>query len=434
MTIELGSRWPSVFAGTTLCVLTVAGCIHESHRVGENPVDAMVVPTSDALADSAAMPDGGSFDATPVVPLGGASTGGWPIAISPEEVARRLSQFLLRKPPSATLTAAVVAAAPRTNEEVGQLTDGLLLEDASLDGRQAFYRWWLRLDAFATATRDATLFPAFTDEVRSALVVQALMFAEDITWRPQGDLATLLTEPAAFVTPATASWFPGITIPSATSATRVMLDPSQYAGIITQPAVVATLDYSTRAEPSGRGMQVWGRYLCQAIPPEPPGKLIAAIPVGMTTRQWLEQSVDSVQSCGACHGLSDPAGFAFGHFDAVGAFRVTEGDLAVDTSGALPANRLWPTDSMTPDLRFTGVVDLAKQLATLSEVARCFAEKWLAFATGKYADVPSDALHVTDGVLIADTGYVIKRATVQGRLHLRGIIRAVTETHTFLDP
>jgi len=66
---------------------------------------------------------------------------------------------------------------------------------------------------------------------------------------------------------------------------------------------------------------------------------------------------------------------------------------------------------------------LASRLAALPEVRTCFAAQWLTFATGKYSPPDSYPLPYD----------VVKRATIQGRLNLRGTIRAVTETHAFLD-
>ena len=132
--------------------------------------------------------------------------------------------------------------------------------------------------------------------------------------------------------------------------------------------------------------------------------------------------------CAACHNYTDPPGFAFGHFDAVGAFQLTEGGLAIDTTGQLtiPNGQVpWP---------FTGAPDLARILADLPEVNNCFALKWLAFARGK--DSNADDVYASNvaAAFASDVAYIVKRATIKGGLSLRGTIRAVTETHTFLDP
>ena len=428
-----------------LILVAVGGCWRESHVLGEGPGDGG--PQISAAGDGAGdalnetghpppvlpEPDGG---AATVVSLGDVGSSGWSIAIAPAEVANRLSQLLLRQPATAALTAAVVASAPRTNEDVGKLTDGLLLEDGSLDGRQAFYRWWLNFDEFLTGERDPSLFPGLNDQVRQALVDGTMAFIEDVTWRPTGDLATLLTEPTAFVSSATAPWFPGVVVPAGAAdvAARVSLDASAYAGIVTQPAVVTIYDYPYRADPTMRGMQVRRTYLCQDLPPVPPGERSGGtFGPGVTIRQGVSASVANA-GCGACHGLTDDLGFAFGHFDAVGAYHDTEGGLPVDTTGTLIST------SADPSPTFDGPVALATTLASLPEVRTCYAVKWLLFASGRtpqaYATNVTYATPSGDDVkLVSDAAYVVKRATFPGGLlGLRGTIRAVTETHTFLDP
>jgi hypothetical protein len=439
------------------CASMILGCLNQRHLIGEGgPPDAGAgsdagtggtAGSSPIQSDGggggtggsggpAPAPDGGGGNRMPdaalpdatVVGLGDEVSGGWPIAISPAEVARRLSQFILQQPPTNALTVAIVAAAPRTNQDVGQLAEGLLLQAGSLAGRQAFYRWWLRLDALTQVTRDATLFPLFTDGVRLALIDQTLAFAEDVTWRPVGgDLWTLLTEPTAFVSAATAPWFPGVVPPAGAEAIRVMLDGARYAGIITQPAVLAPDGYPTRPEPSRRGRELRARYLCQNIPPEPPGSPVVPIPAGLSIRQTVERATADL-GCAACHSLCDEPGFAFGHFDAVGAYQDSEGGLPIDTAGVLMS---YPTRTETA---FAGPGELARLLGDSPDVGACFAAKWLTFATSAGADPDTVAVQNDGSTLAIDNDYVVKRATIRGRLNLRGTIRAVTETHTFLDP
>jgi len=436
------------------CLARLSGCVNERHLIGEGPPTGMGGSgsgggggagsggtISDASAGgsdaSAATPDAspGSPDGGPspdastvdVIGLGDEPAAGWPLAISPQEVAQRLAQFILRQPPSAALTTAIVAAAPRTNQDVGQLADGLLLQDGSAAGRAAFYRWWLNFDSFATVTRDPTLFPLLTDAVRQAFLDQTLAFVEDVTWRTDGDLATLLTEPAAYVSAATAPWFPGTAaLVTGAEMTRVTLDAAYYAGLVTQPPLVASGPFPKRPEPSRRGHDVLTRFLCQPIPLEPPDSMLrpGEIPAGMTIREWASEATGS-GPCAACHSFIDPVGFAFGHFDAVGSFQLTEGGLSVDTTGELRA---------AGGQGFSGASDLARILADSPAVTTCFALKWLAFARGTPTNADDVYLMADDAATASEVDYVVKRATVKGGLNLRATIRAVTDTHSFLDP
>jgi hypothetical protein len=70
----------------------------------------------------------------------------------------------------------------------------------------------------------------------------------------------------------------------------------------------------------------------------------------------------------SCHGIINPLGFSLEHFDAVGRYREKENDKPVDTTGA------YQTRSGAT-IRFAGIRDLAKFLATSEEVHGAFVEQ-----------------------------------------------------------
>lgn len=440
-----------------LVVLTVAGaawasilssCMNQRHLIGEGQGGAGAAGGSSGAGanepgaggdtiiargtggTSGTTGNGSTDGGADVAGLGDESSQGWALAISAQEVARRLSQFILQQPPTQALIVGIEAEAPKTNQDVGRLADALLLQSGSAAGRAAFYRWWLSMDDFLKVPRDATLFPLFTGEVRQALVDQTLAFVEEITWRSDGALPALLTDPTTYLSASTAPWYTGVAAPPpGGQVARVVLDGTAYAGLLTRPPVLVSGGVTNRAEPSRRGADVFARILCLLIPLEPSGP-VAQIPAGMSVRQYVT-AVTGEASCGACHGRVNDVGFAFGHFDAVGAYQATEGGMPIDTTGVLrPGN-----GAQTTALPFLGASDLARILAALPEVSACYATKWLAFAKGGSSADPDAVLVPEAGTLLAsDTAYVVKRATINGELHLRGTIRAVTETHTFLDP
>jgi len=183
--------------------------------------------------------------------------------------------------------------------------------------------------------------------------------------------------------------------------------------------------FSTRPEPSRRGRDVLARFLCFPLPLDPGSP--TQIPAGKTIRETVSQAV-ALPACSACHAYTDPVGFAFGHFDAVGAFQLTEAGLAIDTTGQVKIG------SIGAPVPLTDAPDLARILADAPDVSACFALKWLAFASGTVTDPDTVSLSGADASRANDATYVVKRATIKGGLSLRGTIRAVTETHTFLDP
>jgi hypothetical protein len=111
-------------------------------------------------------------------------------------------------------------------------------------------------------------------------------------------------------------------------------------------------------------------------PPPPPPPDVAELDqkdaVAATMRERLEQHRAN-PACAACHAKIDPLGFAFEHYDAVGAFRTHEGNKQVDASGKLPDGRT-----------INGVGDLKKALlGEKDRFVRHVAEKMLTYALGR---------------------------------------------------
>ena len=88
------------------------------------------------------------------------------------------------------------------------------------------------------------------------------------------------------------------------------------------------------------------------------------------------------KSCSVCHNLMDPVGFSLENYDAVGRWRVNEGDGPVDASGGLPDGQ-----------SFQGVSGLERGLLARPEIfARTVTEKLLTYALGRgleFTDAPA---------------------------------------------
>lgn len=112
---------------------------------------------------------------------------------------------------------------------------------------------------------------------------------------------------------------------------------------------------------SWRGFWVASNLLCSAVSPEPQPPPSAK---PMTRADVMNASASA--SCQGCHRYFEPAGFAFDQYDATGTYR----DLPLDVSGKF----------VTPngdDLAFADMDDLAAQLTSSCEVARCIASTFL---------------------------------------------------------
>jgi hypothetical protein len=68
----------------------------------------------------------------------------------------------------------------------------------------------------------------------------------------------------------------------------------------------------------------------------------------------------------------DPIGFGLENYDAIGAYRTSEGSLPIDATGTLPDG--------TP---FDGALELSAALAGDGNFGRCLTKKFMTFAIGR---------------------------------------------------
>jgi hypothetical protein len=156
-----------------------------------------------------------------------------------------------------------------------------------------------------------------------------------------------------------------------------MLDPKQRAGLLTQPALLATFAKADQTDPVHRGKFVFESVLCGTVPPPPPNINITppVITPNTTARQRFAEH-DSVQACAVCHQFMDPLGLAFENYDAIGKWRDSEGGKAIDASGMLQG-----TDIDGP---FVGAVELAGKLVTSPRVSACAVRQLFRFGFGRF--------------------------------------------------
>ena len=156
---------------------------------------------------------------------------------------------------------------------------------------------------------------------------------------------------------------------------QVDLTGTPRGGVLTQASVLAVSSYATRTSPVLRGKWVLDNLL-NAPPPEPPADVPnldeSKIGTAASMREQLEEHRKNA-ICASCHRRMDPLGFGLENFDAVGAWRTTEGKFPIDASGQLPDGR-----------RFTGPDELRTILsADRDAFARAITSKLMTYALGR---------------------------------------------------
>lgn len=320
------------------------------------------------------------------VEVGVPGPGAQVIALTPYELATRLSYFLWGSMPDAELFAAADANALSTVEQLTAQAQRMLQTPAAHRAASEFHREWLAWDRVADQMKPNSLFPSWTPKLAADLVTEALTFGDQVFWN-DGRLATLLTASYSFMNGRLASHY-GLPAIGDNSFVKVNLDPNQRSGILTLGAFLAAAAGGTLSNPVARGAYIRTHLLCSPVPPEPPGLLIdppLTLPAGATTRQRYE-ATESAPVCSSCHRLIDPLGFALENFDAVGQWRATDGDASVDASGTI----VGAVDPATNG-PFNGPVELGRKLASSGDVRACVAAQWFRWANGRMETFPDDA-------------------------------------------
>ena len=253
-----------------------------------------------------------------------------------------------------------------------------------------FYNQWLGTSRLDITSKSTTLFPAYTDAVRTAMKAETPAFVEYVLWTGDRKLETLLTSPAAFVSSALAPIY-GVTASGTTPQMTTLPATQGRAGILTQASFLSVQAHPDQTSPVLRGKFVRTKLMCQNVPPPPMDVDITppAVTSAPTARERFAAHQAVGASCAGCHQMMDPIGLAFEGFDAIGKYRTTENGVTIDVSGAIVGSAGGAIDGP-----FTGVRELATRLAASDQVRDCVATQWFRYAAGRTEEVP-DGCSVT---------------------------------------
>jgi Protein of unknown function (DUF1592)/Protein of unknown function (DUF1588)/Protein of unknown function (DUF1587)/Protein of unknown function (DUF1585)/Protein of unknown function (DUF1595)/Ca-dependent carbohydrate-binding module xylan-binding len=294
--------------------------------------------------------------------------------ISDYELASRLSYFLWSSMPDDELFGLARDGKLHDPKVLALQVRRLLRDPKSKAFVENFADQWLQIRLLKTVNPDRGRFPSFDEPLRAAMLKETELFF-DAVMREDRSIADLISADFTFVNERLAKHYglPGIT---GDGFRRVALKGGRRGGVLTQASVLTVTSNPTRTSPVKRGKWILEQIL--GTPPPPPPAAVPDLPdekdkkLTGTLRQRMEQHRAN-PSCAACHARMDPLGFGFENFDAIGAWRETDGSAPVDPSGVLPSGQ-----------NFQGPEQLKAILkARDKDFARCLAEKMLTFALGR---------------------------------------------------
>jgi len=314
-------------------------------------------------------------------------------------LAVRLSLLLTGSLPDAELLAAGADGSLLDPAVLRAQAERLLVDPRATRSIDDFATQWLELQR--PTPKDLTLFPHYDGGVPEALIEESLRFVRDVVLDGDARMSTLLTAPYTFANADVAigygSELDGMELGPAFE--RVDLDPSRRGGVLTQPAWLARHAHESWIGFTPRGLWINEALSCMLVPPPPADVDVSADPPNPATVGHKELWADAFGEpvCIACHTLSDPPGFAFDHYDAVG--RWTE-----ELLGA-PVDATWDQDPLS----FEGREDLLAQLIAGDDLGRCMAQHWFTYglvrepilADACTVDAMAQAYADTDGDLRA---------------------------------
>lgn len=292
-------------------------------------------------------------------------------------IASRLSYLLWNTLPDQALFDAAAAG------ELGDPTELeaqvlRMLEDPRARGAvDAFHGDWLhtyRLEGL----KDGDLFPGFDP---GAMREEVRRFVEHVVFDGAGSFEALMTSTTTFSN-STLDAIYGVDSGSSGPGDwqQVPLDGTR-PGLLTRAGFLAGHAYEKTSSPILRGVWVIEQLFCQNLIPPDDIDTSLGEPVAGETIKDVIAAHRADPACASCHDRIDPIGFAFEHYDAVGAWRdAYPSGLPVEAEGALD----------NPAGEFDGAAELVELLVSSDVVKNCYATHWFRYANGR-SDVGEDS-------------------------------------------
>jgi hypothetical protein len=293
-------------------------------------------------------------------------------ALTPWEVASRLSYFLWQSMPDEILFTAARVGALGSDAEVAAQAERMLADPRAAAAIGRFHTQWLRLQALEAGTlqKDGKVFPKWKSELGPLLHREVTVLLNELVGQGPRGFAGIFTAEHTHLDATLAAHY-GVKGPSGDGFAKVALDGRYRAGLLARGGVMAALAHHNQSSPTLRGRFVREHLLCQALPPPPADvdNVPSAPSASRTTRERLSQHARD-PSCAGCHAAIDPIGLALENFDGAGQYRTQESGKPIDAGGEL-------------DGPFVGAPGLGAKLAASDQAAACLATQWLRFALGR---------------------------------------------------
>lgn len=314
----------------------------------------------------------------------------------PFEVASRLAYALWNAPPDEELLAAAATGGLETRSSVDAHSRRMLASDLATETFDNFLAQWMRFDRLRNSVKDRNRFRDYGPEVAESMTEESRRLFRHLAWNDL-DFREFFTADYTFADDFLTKVY-GMSDPSVPFGKTEYPADSTRSGILGHGTFLAQTGKPIHTSPTERGLFVREHFLCQAIPPPPPGVDTSLPPLTlggrpMTIRETMEELHASQPVCASCHKLVDPIGYGFEHFDTVGAHRETELVRVEPTpqqerEGAKATEHSLPIDSTgfvagIPDSAFGSPQDVGRILAQSPICQKCIVRQLFRYLFGR---------------------------------------------------
>jgi hypothetical protein len=320
----------------------------------------------------------------------------------PYVTASRLSYFLWNTTPDESLLESAATGELDSPAGVERAARRMLADPRAMRGVDEFASEWLRFDRVLNAAREHRFFPLFNRDLAVAMTEEARRFIGHLVSSDRNFMEAF-TANYSFINSDLAAVYK-ISPPARDFDRAEFSAESERAGLLGQALFLTLTSKPDGTAPTGRGLFVREQFLCQHVPPPPPGVDTNLPPVEesrpITNRERISMHATN-QACAGCHSLIDPIGFGFEKFDAIGMrhekarllfhppvidvvadrkAKPKEVELDLDTRGAVAGLK---------DSQFTSPRQLGELLARTPECQDCIVRQVFRYMAGRL-ETPAD--------------------------------------------
>ncbi len=315
--------------------------------------------------------------------------------------ASRLAYFLWNTMPDEALLDSAARGELNTREGFERAARAMLADSRAREGVDEFVSEWLRFDRAMTTSRERRLYPLFSRELAVSMTEEARRFVGDLVWNDHNFMDAFSAR-HTFINSDLAAVYK--VPPPMRDFERIAFPPeSERAGLLGQALFLTESSKPDDTSPTGRGLFVREQFLCQQVPPPPPGVDTNLPPVEesepLTNRERMAMHATN-KMCAGCHNLIDPIGFGFEKFDAIGMRREKHKLLFYPNVTRAAARRAKPkevdleldTKGLVAGLQssqFTSPKELGEILARTPQCQECVVKQLFRYMSGRQ-DTPAD--------------------------------------------